>query len=178
MENFDVLNEKGEFTGKIESRENCHKNGLWHRAVYGVILNKNGDVLLQKRSKDKKLYPNLCDATVGGHILAGELSYQALIREIKEEIGINVNEQDIKYLMCTIDSDVTEDIVNNHFNDGYIIIKDIDIEDIKLQEEEVSDIRWFTKQEIYERINNNYNGITPRSGVWKFLKICYEKGGM
>ena len=49
---------------------------------------------------------------------------------------------------------------------------------IKLQEEEVSDIRWFTKQEIYERINNNYNGITPRSGVWKFLKICYEKGGM
>lgn len=31
-ENFDVLDEKGKYTGKVESREMCHKEGLWHKA--------------------------------------------------------------------------------------------------------------------------------------------------
>ena len=55
QEYFDVLNENGEFTNKIATREECNKKGLCHRAVYGFIFNKNGDVLLQKRSANKKL---------------------------------------------------------------------------------------------------------------------------
>ena len=72
MEEFDVLDENGEFTFKTATREECHTKGLWHRAVYAFIFNKNGDVLLQKRSELKKLWPNLWDVTVGGHVLAGE----------------------------------------------------------------------------------------------------------
>ena len=49
-EMFDVLNEWGEFTGEIASREECHNKGLWHRAIYAFIINKSGEVLLQKRS--------------------------------------------------------------------------------------------------------------------------------
>ena len=64
MEYFDVLNEYGEFTGKTATREECHKKGLWHRAVYGFIFNNKGDILLQKRSKNKKLWPDLWDVTV------------------------------------------------------------------------------------------------------------------
>lgn len=54
-EYFDVLNERGEFTGKIESREKCHKEGLWHKAVAIFIINSKKQVLLQKRSGTKKL---------------------------------------------------------------------------------------------------------------------------
>lgn len=50
------------------------------------------------------------------------------------------------------------------------ITKDIDISQIKLQKEEVSDIKWFTKKEILDRINNNYQGITEKTGPWNFLK--------
>ena len=46
---FDVLNEKGEYTGKIETREKCHKDGLWHKAVVVFIINSKGQVLLQRR---------------------------------------------------------------------------------------------------------------------------------
>lgn len=73
MEYFDVLNERGEFTGEIASRDDCHKYGYWHRAIYAFIFNKNGQVLLQKRSGNKKLWPNKWDVTIGGHVLAGEL---------------------------------------------------------------------------------------------------------
>lgn len=38
---FDVLNEKGEYIRKVESREKCHKDGLWHKAVVVFIINSN-----------------------------------------------------------------------------------------------------------------------------------------
>ena len=88
MEYFDILNEFGEFTGKVMDRDTCHKEGFWHRAIYGFIINNDGDVLLQRRSKTKKLWPDLWDITAGGHVLTGEFGEQALIREVKEETGI------------------------------------------------------------------------------------------
>ena len=173
-EYFDVLKENGEFTGKVATRQECHEKGLWHRAVYGFIFNNNGDVLLQKRSKYKKLWPNLWDVTAGGHVLAGEFGRQAIIREIKEELGIEVNESQVRYLVGSTSTNLQGNIINNHFNECYLITKEIDLDKIKLQEEEVSEIRWFSKQEILERINNNFDGITDKTGPWNFLKKYYE----
>lgn len=173
MEYFDVLNENGEFTGRVESRDVCHKEGLWHRANYGFIFNKNGDVLLQKRSKNKKLWPDLWDITAGGHVLSGEWGYQALIREVNEELGIVLEENDIKYLVGSTSVNIKGDVINKHFNECYIVTKDIDISKIKLQEEEVADIKWFSKDEILKRIDNNYEGLTDKTGPWNFLKKYY-----
>lgn len=174
QEYFDVLNENGEFTNKIATREECHKKGLWHRAVYGFIFNKNGDVLLQKRSANKKLWPNLWDLTAGGHVLAGEFGETALIREIKEELGIEVEKNDVRYLVGSSSTNIKGNIINNHFNECYIVTKDINISDVKLQEDEVSAVKWFTKQEILDKINNNFDEITDKTGPWNFLKKYYE----
>lgn len=174
MEYFDVLNENGEFTGEVETRECCHEKGLWHRAVYGFIFNQNEEVLLQKRSRTKKLWPGLWDITTGGHVLAGEFGEQALIRELKEELGIEIKQNEIRYLVGSTSTNVKGNIVNNHFNECYIITKEIDTEKIQLQKEEVEEIKWFSKQEILERINNNFDGITDKTGPWNFLKKYYE----
>ena len=94
-EYFDVLNEKGEYIGKTETREKCHKEGLWHKAVVVFIINSKSQVLLQKRSANKKMWPNMWDITAGGHVLTGEFGFQAAIRECKEELGIELNKNDI-----------------------------------------------------------------------------------
>ena len=99
VEMLDVLNERGEFTGEVATREECHKKGLWHRAVYAIIIDSDGNVLLQKRSKEKKLWPDLWDVTTGGHVNSGEFGRQALIRETKEELGIDIEDNEIKYLL-------------------------------------------------------------------------------
>ena len=177
QEYFDVLNENGEFTNKIATREECHKKGLWHRAVYGFIFNKNGDVLLQKRSANKKLWPNLWDITAGGHVLAGEFGETSLIREIKEELGIEVEKNDVRYLVGSSSTNIKRNIINNHFNECYIVTKDINIADVKLQEDEVSAVKWFTKQQILDKINNNFDEITDKTGPWNFLKKYYEVMG-
>lgn len=80
-EYFDVLNNKGEYTGIVESREKCHKDGLWHKAVTVFIINSKNKVLLQRRSPNKKTWPNMWDITSGGHVLSGEFGFQSIIRE-------------------------------------------------------------------------------------------------
>lgn len=174
-ETFDVLNEFGEFTGEIATREECHKKGLWHRAVYAFIIDDKGNVLLQKRSRNKKLWPNLWDVTVGGHVASGEFGRQALIREAKEEIGIEVEDKDIKYLVGSTSINQKGDIINKHYNECYLITKNIDISKVVLEKEEVEEIRYFSKEEILEKIANNYDGLTEKSGAWNFLEKILNK---
>lgn len=169
-EKFDVLNEFGEFTGEMATREECHKKGLWHRAVYAFIIDDNGNVLLQKRSKNKKMWPNMWDLSVGGHVEAGEFGRQALIREVKEELGIEINDSEIKYLVGSTSINKKDDVINKHYNECYIITKHVDISDIKVQKEEVSEVRYFSKDEMLKRISNNYEGLTDKTDVWNFLQ--------
>lgn len=173
-ERFDVLNEYGEFTGKTATREDCHKQGLWHRAVYAFIIDENKNILLQKRSANKKLWPNMWDVTVGGHVDSGEFGRQALIRETKEELGIDINDDDIKYLLGSTSINEQGDVINKHYNECYIITKNVNIKDLKINEEEVSEVKYFSKEELLNRINNNYEGLTIKTGAWNFLKKILE----
>lgn len=173
-EKFDILNELGEFKGEIATREECHKKGLWHRAVYAFIIDNKGNILLQKRSNNKKLWPNMWDVTVGGHVCAGEFGRQALIREVKEELGIAINDDDIKYLIGSTSINEQGAIINKHYNECYLITKNINISDIKIQKEEVSEVRYFSKDELLKRISNNYEGLTEKTGPWNFLKKILE----
>jgi len=174
-EYFDVLNENGVFTGQVATREECHTKGLWHRAVYAFIIDNSGNVLLQKRSANKKLWPNKWDVTVGGHVDSGEFGRQALIRECKEELGLEINDDDIKYLISSTSINEKGNIINKHFNECYLITKNVDISKIKLQEEEVSEIKYFSKQEIFDIIKNNYEGLTEKLDAWDFLQEILKK---
>lgn len=172
---FDVLNENGEFTNKIAKREDCHKKGLWHKAVVVFIVsNDNQKILLQQRSSSKKLWPDLWDITAGGHVLSGELGYQAAIRETKEEIGIQLNKNDLEFIGATTSENKKGDIINRHFNEYYVVHNDLDINTITLQKEEVQDIKWFDKTEMIRRVHNNYEGLTEKKGCFEYLIKYFE----
>ena len=173
-EYFDVLNERGEYSEKAETREKCHKEGLWHKAVALFVINSKNQVLLQKRSEKKKLWPNTWDITAGGHVLAGEFGFEAIKRELKEELGIELTKNEIIFLGSAISSNIKGDITDNHFNEYYIVNGDVDETKLKLQTEEVSEVKWFDKDEIIKRIQNNYEGITDKQGCWNYLVKYYE----
>ena len=97
-EMIDVLNELGEFTGEVATLDECHEKGYWHRAVFAIIVDKNSNILLQRRSANKKLWPNKWDVTVGGHVKAGTTCDEAIIEEIKEELGIDISPNQIKHI--------------------------------------------------------------------------------
>jgi len=88
-EYFDVVDENNNVIGK-STREECHIKGLWHRAVHVIVVNSKGDMLLQKRSMKKDLYKGYWIDAAAGHVDSGESYEEAAIRELKEELGINI----------------------------------------------------------------------------------------
>lgn len=173
-ETVDVLDEFGRFTGKVEKLSVCHSQGLWHRAVFGLIVNESGDILLQQRSEKKKLWPGKWDITVGGHVQSGELGKDAIIRETKEELGLNITEKEINFLVSSTSRYNNNGYINNHYDECFIIKKDVNINELKLQESEVSDVRFFSKTDILDRINNNYDGLTEKTITWNIIKTLIE----
>lgn len=65
-------------------------------------------------------------------------------------------------------------IINKHFNEYYIVNKDIAISNLSLQTEEVSEVKWVDKDEIIKRVQNHYDGITDKEGCWEYLVKYYE----
>lgn len=171
---FDTLTPNGEYTGKTASRDECHYQGLWHKAVAVFIINSKNQVLLQKRSPQKKLWPGMWDISAGGHVLAGELGFQAVIRECQEELGIPLSTQDILFIGSSLSTNRKGDVVNNHLNEYYIVRKDLDTSTLSLQLEEVSEVKWVEQAEITQRILNHYDGITDKMGCWDYLLKYYQ----
>jgi 16S rRNA (adenine1518-N6/adenine1519-N6)-dimethyltransferase len=69
-------------------RATIHRENLLHRAVHIFILNRHGELLLQKRSYRKDKFPRRWDSSAAGHVNAGELYRDCAMRELKEELGI------------------------------------------------------------------------------------------
>ncbi|MDR3597337.1 NUDIX domain-containing protein [Clostridium sp.] len=85
----------------IMSREEIHKKGLKHKVVHCWIIERDkNDTLIyfQQRSDNKADFPGMYDIACAGHIDAGEETKNAMIRELKEEIGLNVSRNDLKYI--------------------------------------------------------------------------------
>ncbi len=91
MELVDVLNDKREKIGKICDRNGLN-NGEYRLSVHIWIMNKNNEILLQKRNMNLKMYPGMWENT-GGAVKHGESSFKAINREVKEELGLEVKKE-------------------------------------------------------------------------------------
>lgn len=156
-EMIDVLDElSGEKTGEIITKNEAHKTGKWHGSIHVLIVNHDRDkTLLQKRCELKKLYPNMWDIAVGGHISSGEDDLTCAKRELEEELGINYNSVEIEKIDRITEKLVNNGVISNEYVTIFIVYTDIDIKDLKLQKEEVSEAKWCTKEELNLLIENS-----------------------
>jgi isopentenyldiphosphate isomerase len=86
---FDVVNERDEVIDRQPRRE-VHRLGLRHRAVHMLVFNRRGQVFLQKRSLKKDREPGVWDSSASGHVDSGEDYDAAAVRELREEIGLDL----------------------------------------------------------------------------------------
>ena len=179
MEKIDVLDEKGIKTGEVLSREEVHERGLWHKCVHIWIINSKQEVLLQKRSKQKATNPNKWTAATSGHLSAGDTSIEGAIRELSEEIGLQVREDELEYLF-TVKESTTKDnlerhIIDNEITDVYFMKKEIEIRNLKLQEEEVSEVRWFSYEQFKKMVMENDENLVSQKEIQ--LRLLEVLGG-
>lgn len=108
--------------------------------VVCFMQNSEGKFLIQKASKEK----GNKWGTTGGHPKAGEDSLQGMKTEIREELGLDVENEKFQFINTFIGK--------NKIVDLYYIFEDIDISMLKLQKEEVDSVRWMTTREIEQLI--------------------------
>ncbi len=146
MEYIDIVNEEGLATGLVESRADVHKKGLWHRAVHIWLINNNKEILLQKRSLNKESHPGLWDISCAGHISSGETSREAALKELEEELGILALEEELEFLfsqkMCFTQNNGK--YIDNEIHDTFRLLKNINIEEIIIQEEEIEEVKYIS----------------------------------
>ena len=171
MEYVDVLDKDGKLTGERKPKSEVHRTGDWHRVLHLWIVSSKGELLLQRRSPTKEAYPNLWDISVAGHISAGETQIMAALREAKEEIGLDLEEKDLKHLFC-----ITEQVVLNggtyHDNECqyvYLFEKDIDLSKISFKDGEVVDARYISYKELEKTVAANPKDFVPHAEEYRLL---------
>lgn len=178
MEYLDLVDEKGNKTGEAIERKEVHSKGYWHRGFHIWIINSNQELLLQRRSKNKDVYPNKLYASVAGHMTSGENEIEGIVRECSEEINLNVHKEELEYLF-TFSQEVVENqgkFLDNMFYDVYLLEKDIDLNSLKLQEEEVREVEYINFREYEEMVNNHHKDIVNHPEEWKKLfEILHKK---
>lgn len=153
-EMIDEYNYRGEKIGIVD-KDVAHGKGLWHKSVHVWLINDKNEILLQYRCAEKKLYPNTWDCSFAGHISAGEDSIQAVLREGKEEIGIDVDLDNLNLILTNRECIKYEDIDSREFVDIFILRQNYDLDEIVFQKEEVSDAKYVTITEFFNLMDND-----------------------
>lgn len=144
-EMVDVLDEFGNKTGEVLSKRELHKRELWHRGAHVWIYNSRGEVLLQLRAPDKEIYPNTWDISAAGHLSAGDTPVVAALRETEEELGLTLEQSELEFIGVTrtIQKIPGAGYVHRVFDWNYIVRKELDAANLKLQVEELAEARWW-----------------------------------
>ncbi len=140
MELFQLVDENGNPNGKA-SRGECHGNpALIHLVVHLNLFDEEGRLFLQKRALTKDTNPGKWDTSVGGHVTAGEGVIHALLREAREELGIDASGARELYAYLYRSGDFETEYAR--------CFSLVSRQEIRIQAEEIEEGRFFSLGEI------------------------------
>ncbi len=146
MEYWDIYDKNKQLTGRRMKRDDwCLKDDEYHLTVLGVVAHTDGRFLITKRKMDKHWAPGWWEVS-GGACLAGEKSEEAVLREVKEETGLDVSGWEGGYQFTYHRENPGKG--DNYFVDIYRFVGDFQEEDIHLQEEETDGFMLATTDQI------------------------------
>lgn len=162
MELLDIVDEEGRPTGETVERSRAHGEGIRHRTAHLWILRERQgevEVLLQKRSSGKDSFPGCYDISSAGHIPAGEDYVPSALRELKEELGLAAEPEELIYCGMRRIFHRTEfyghPFVDNQVTRVYCLWRDVEPEEMILQASEVEAVRWMRLEDCKRMVREN-----------------------
>ena len=162
MEFFDVVDDLGNPTGVTVDRERAHAEGIPHRTAYVWIVRRKNDkvqILLQKRCENKDSFPGCYDISSAGHIPAGVGYIDSAIRELKEELGVDIRPEALVY--CGVKNIVFDSVFHDkEFHDKqiskvFMLWLDLEEDEFTIQQEEIEEVKWMDFQECKIAVRDN-----------------------
>lgn len=135
---WDVYDGNGSKTGRTMER-GVPVDGDYMLCVHIYLRDRDGRFLMQKRADTKQSHPGEWDVT-GGAVLSGESSIEGALRETKEEVGIALGTDDLQY--------IGRIKKRRSFVDIYFAQTDFSLDDCVLQENEVSEVKFVSGDEM------------------------------
>lgn len=174
MEWFDLMDADGRKTGRKKGRLEVHRDGDWHQSVHIWIFREN-QTLLQKRAVDKDCFPGCWDAACTGHVSAGETVTDGAMRELREELGVEVASCALHYSftqpLCVRDGR----FISNEWNDVFWLDFHSLRGELVYQKEEISDLQWVETVFLIERLTAHDPGYCISLEELKRVLSFYEK---
>ena len=132
---------------------------------------------MQKRSPLKRVYPNLWSIFVKGHIESEEEPIDACKREVKEELGIDIYEQELEFLYTIKEEKVSgSDFIERIFFDTFLLRKDVDMSKIQIQKEELCEIKWVSVETIQSLVKTGSRLLVPNQNDYdRIFEYCTKK---
>jgi isopentenyl-diphosphate delta-isomerase len=154
-EYIDIVTKEGLPTGKSALKSEIHLKGYFHNTAHVWLYTKQGEILLAQRADSKSICPLLWDVSVAGHVDASETIEHAAIREVKEEIGLDLIENNLhKIGVSECFQSYPNGIVDNEFHHTFISELNVEIKDLSLDENEVEDVKLVNLHEFQNLIDN------------------------
>ena len=162
MEFFDVVDDLGNPTGGTVDRERAHAEGIPHRTAHVWIVRRKNDkvqILLQKRCENKDSFPGCYDISSAGHIPAGVGYIDSAIRELKEELGVDIRPEALVY--CGVKNIVFDSVFHDkEFHDKqiskvFMLWLDLEEDEFTIQQEEIEEVKWMDFQECKIAVRDN-----------------------
>jgi len=185
LEILDICDEFGNPTGKVEDREIIHQEGLLHRTAHVWLLRKKNnqiEILLQKRSDAKDSFPGCYDISSAGHILAGDGYFKSAKRELKEELGVEIDENEL--IDCGNRRFHFEEVFHgklfkdNQISKIFVLWKDLEEKDFVFEDHEVSEVIWMEFEKCYQEVKNNTINhciyLEELDMIREYLRECQE----
>ena len=152
-EMIDIYDSNRNFTGKTIPREGAFlAEGEYMLYVLAIVQDAQGRYLITQRSQDKHWAPGAWEVT-GGGVLAGETSAEAVVREVREEVGLDVSAQPLEPFFSYENVDLERG--DNYIVDMYRFQLDIDKNDVVLQASEAVDCAFATWDDICALANQD-----------------------
>ena len=165
MELVDLYDENRVPLGLTAERYGKKAPGQYRTVVHVCVFDSAGRLLIQQRTPTKHVWPGRWDVSIGGGVDAGETSRQAAEREFREELGYPLD-------LTGVRPSVTVNF-GAGFDDFFITIKDIPLEELTLQKEEVARARWAELPEILDMVDRGEFIDYPKS----FLAFLFDMRG-
>lgn len=131
---LNIIDEQGNIIGE-ETRETIHNQGLLHREIHVWFYTPKGEIIFQHREKDKDTYPDLLDATVGGHVEINSNYENTAFQELQEETGIKAEKNNLAFIQIVQSKtfDTVTNKTNNVIRAIYAYCYKGKIEDLKIE---------------------------------------------
>ena len=159
MDEFVILVDENDNPIGKEEKVKCHlPNGKLHRAFTALIYNKDGKLLLTRRSNSKMLWPDDWDGTVASHPRESESYVSSAERRMPEEIGITCEMSYVNKFEYHVPY---KDIGSENEVCGTLMGVLDDFDESCLIKDEISEIRWITPNELKTELENNRDIYCP-----------------